>query len=145
MQLHEIPSIKKKTQRIGRSGKRGSYSGRGVKGQKSRAGRRLYPAERDLIMRLPKRRGFRNIPKTEKNTVLNLGDLSLKIKSFTRGKGPLSLNQELLKVAGLVGKNFKGEIKLLGGGEIAFPVDVQGLKVSKSAKIKIEKAGGSVK
>ena len=145
MQLHRLPSIKKKRQRIGRSGKRGSYSGRGVKGQKSRAGRRLHPAERDLIMRIPKRRGFRNKPKTEKTKVFNLGDFSLRLKSFAQGKAPLSINQELLKVAGLVGKNFKGEIKLLGGGEIAFPVSVQGLKVSKSAKIKIEKAGGSVK
>ena len=65
MKLHELPKIKKRVQRIGRSGKRGSYSGRGVKGQKSRAGRRLYPAERDLIMRIPKRRGFRNLPKRD--------------------------------------------------------------------------------
>ena len=63
MMIHELPSIKKRAQRIGRSGKRGSYSGRGVKGQKSRSGRRLRPAERDLILRIPKMRGFANAPK----------------------------------------------------------------------------------
>ena len=146
MHIHELPSIKKRTQRIGRSGKRGSYSGRGVKGQKSRSGRRLYPAERDLIMRIPKRRGFRNVPKSDKSVVFNLELLSLKLKSFAAGKDPLALNQELLKVAGLLPKGFKGKVKVLGDGNIAFPVSVANndLTVSKSAKTKIVKAGGSV-
>lgn len=144
MQLHELKSIKKRRQRIGRSGKRGSYSGRGVKGQKSRAGRRLRPAERDLILRLPKRRGFRNAPKAKKAAIFNLGALSVALKSFADGASALELNQELLKTAGLLKKRFHGEIKLLGGGEITFPVSVKNLKVSESAKMKILKAGGVV-
>src|SRR5579859_1523487 len=102
MRIQEIPSIKKRVQRIGRSGKRGSYSGRGVKGQKSRSGRRLYPAERDLIMRIPKRRGFRNVPKSDKPLAFNLGVLSLKLRSFFDGKNLLALDKELLKAAGML-------------------------------------------
>ena len=51
MQLHQLkPSHKRKRpKRIGRGGKRGTYSGRGVKGQRSRAGRKFKPAIRELM------------------------------------------------------------------------------------------------
>lgn len=59
MQLHELKPIhkRKKPKRIGRGGKRGTYSGRGVKGQKARAGRKLKPIIREIIKRYPKIRG----------------------------------------------------------------------------------------
>lgn len=62
MQLHTLqPAHKLKSKkRIGRGGKRGTYSGRGVKGQKARAGRKIRPAIRDLIQSLPK------LPKTQR-------------------------------------------------------------------------------
>jgi len=62
MQLHELqPDHKSKTKkRIGRGGKRGTFSGKGVKGQKSRAGRKIRPATRDLIQQIPKLRGAKN-------------------------------------------------------------------------------------
>ncbi len=65
MQLHELrPQYKNKDKkRIGRGGGRGNYSGRGQKGQRSRAGHKIRPAIRDLIRRLPKLRGFKNKPK----------------------------------------------------------------------------------
>lgn len=144
MRIHELTSTKKRARRIGRGGKRGSYSGRGVKGQKSRAGRRLRPAERDIILRIPKRRGFANRPKMETLVVFNVGDLSQRLKSFATGKAPLAVNFELLKAAGILSKGFKGRVKLLGDGEMAFAVNVEKLDVSRSAKAKIEKAGGSV-
>ncbi len=144
MQLHELKSIKKRKQRIGRSGKRGSYSGRGVKGQKSRAGRRMRPAERDIILRIPKRRGFRNIPMARNHAIFNVGDLSRALKSFMRGSAPLTLDRALLVTAGLLKKNFSGEVKLLAGGEVTFPLLVTGMRVSEGAKKKIEKAGGSI-
>lgn len=140
MKLHTLTSIQKKSQRIGRGGKRGSYSGRGVKGQKSRAGRRIRPAERDLIIRLPKLRGFRNKPKGEISIVFNIGTLAA---ASGAGKGVI-ITKEFLKTAGLLGKKFNGTVKILGGGEIAFPVSVKGIPVSKGAKKKIEKAGGKV-
>lgn len=61
MQLHELwpfHSLYAKKTRVGRGGKRGTTSGKGQKGQKSRSGRRIRPAERDLIIRIPKLRGF---------------------------------------------------------------------------------------
>jgi len=62
MQLHEIQPIhkNKSKKRVGRGGKRGTYSGRGLKGQKSRAGRKIRPAIRDLMQRTPKLRGVKN-------------------------------------------------------------------------------------
>lgn len=61
MQIHELkPENKpKKKKRIGRGGKRGTYCGRGLKGQKSRAGRRIRPAVRDFVLKTPKLRGRR--------------------------------------------------------------------------------------
>ena len=145
MQLHQLSSKnKKRRQRIGRGGKRGSYSGRGVKGQKSRAGRRIRPAERDLIIRLPKRRGFTNKPKGPKATVFNLEELVFKLKAHTGSKFPTILNLAFLKQAELLPMNFRGEVKILGDGEIKIPVTVRGLAVSKNAKMKIEKAGGTI-
>lgn len=62
MQLHEIQPVheNKSKKRIGRGGKRGTYSGRGMKGQKARAGRKIRPAIRDLMQRTPKLRGVKN-------------------------------------------------------------------------------------
>lgn len=62
MRLHEVQptTVNKSKKRIGRGGKRGTYSGRGMKGQKSRAGRKIRPAIRDLMQRTPKLRGAKN-------------------------------------------------------------------------------------
>jgi large subunit ribosomal protein L15 len=61
MQLHELkPRHKlKKKKRVGRGGKRGTYSGRGQKGQLARAGRKLKPIVREIIKRYPKLRGYK--------------------------------------------------------------------------------------
>ena len=141
MQLHHLTKTTKKSQRIGRGGKRGSFSGRGVKGQRSRSGHRIRPAERDLILRFPKKRGFRNKPKTEKCKRFNLEDL---IKKLKIGPPEAQLNRKFLSKNGFIPKSFKGGVKILGDGTINFPLRVEGLSVSKSAKAKIEKAGGSV-
>ncbi len=62
MQLHTLqPTHKAKDKkRIGRGGKRGTYSGKGVKGQGARAGAKIRPGTRDLIQQIPKLRGARN-------------------------------------------------------------------------------------
>lgn len=148
MQFHELkPQFKKKTKkRIGRGGKRGTYSGKGIKGQKSRAGRRIRPMERDLIQRLPKLRGFRNKPLKSKPLVINLSDLENKMKTNI-------INRDTLLEAGLIRKSDR-RIKILGGGEVKRAFSIEGLEiypvgsrrisfwVSKSAKAKIEAAGG---
>jgi large subunit ribosomal protein L15 len=138
MQLHQIkPTIKsRKKKRIGRGGKRGTYSGRGQKGQKARAGRRIRPAERDLIQRLPKLRGFKFKPLKPKPVVVNLSDLEKKIKGDV-------INRQTLLEAGLIRKSDK-RIKILGNGEVKRAFKVEGLEISQSAKKKIEAAGGQV-
>ncbi|KKU11931.1 MAG: hypothetical protein UX16_C0001G0027 [Parcubacteria group bacterium GW2011_GWB1_45_7] len=70
MQLHELKptTVNKGKKRIGRGGKRGTYSGKGMKGQKSRAGRRIRPAIRDLMQRTPKLRGAKNQASRYKRT-----------------------------------------------------------------------------
>jgi large subunit ribosomal protein L15 len=144
MKLHSLVQSHKRSQRIGRGGKRGTSAGRGTKGQRSRAGHRIRPAERDLIMRIPKQRGFRNKVKSDTVKVFNLSELAKSLQAFAKGTAPVDLTKEFLMVAGLLGKNFKGVVKILGTGEITVPIAVKGLKVSESAKAKIEKAGGKI-
>ncbi|MEK7576749.1 MAG: uL15 family ribosomal protein [Patescibacteria group bacterium] len=62
MQLHTLKQRTKSARkvRIGRGGKRGSFSGRGIKGQKARAGRHIRPEMRDIIKKIPKKRGYRH-------------------------------------------------------------------------------------
>ena len=145
MKLHSrTPLRAKRLQRIGRSGKRGSYSGRGVKGQRSRSGHRIRPAERDIILKIPKRRGFRNKPKAPAPVVFNLDIISAKLKPYAKAGAPLEVSYALLRTAKMLKKDYKGRVKILGTGEIAFPVAVSGFEVSASAKEKIQKAGGSV-
>lgn len=62
--IHTLSSQTKNKKRVGRGGKRGTYSGKGQKGQKSRAGRNMRPGLRDLIIRIPKKKGYKNKPKS---------------------------------------------------------------------------------
>lgn len=120
MLLHEIQSSNKNARaRVGRGGKRGTTSGRGQKGQKAHAGRRIHPAVRDLIQRLPKLRGYKNKPIGKKAPVINVGDLDA-MKEIPRG------------------------VKVLGTGEVTKAVTIYGT-ASKVAREKIEKAGGTIK
>lgn len=147
MQLHEFTKSmgqRKRPQRIGRGGKRGTTSGRGQKGQKSRSGHVIRPAQRDLIQRLPKLRGFANKPTSASVIVLNIARLESIFKKFVAGKHNVLVNKEALREAGIIGKTFRGNVKILGQGELTIPLTVQKLKVSVSAKEKIEKAGGKV-
>lgn len=61
MQIHTLRRAAhyKAARRVGRGGKRGTYSGRGIKGQRSRAGAKIRPAERDVIKKIPKLRGYK--------------------------------------------------------------------------------------
>ena len=115
MQLHQLKSTQKQKskKRVGRGGKRGTYSGRGIKGQKSRAGAKIRPAWRDLIKQIPKRRGYKFKPIASKSAVLNLGILE---KNFKDGE---IVSPESLLKKGLISK-IKGripEIKILGEGK----------------------------
>ena len=138
MQWHELKlnNTHKKAKRIGRGGKRGTTSGRGQKGQASRAGHRIRPALRDLMIRIPKRRGFKNKSLSQAFHVISLGALS-KVTSN-------EITPETMHEAGVIRKAHKNKVKILGEGEVKKALTIKGVKVSKSAQEKIEKAGGQV-
>ena len=134
------PGARRARKRVGRgngSG-HGTYSGRGCKGQKSRAGHSMRPGfeggQLPLIKRLPRQRGFTNIFRTEYSTV-NIGQLS----TFEPGS---EVTPEKL-VAARVVKSLKYPIKVLADGEINHPLTVKANKFSASARAKIEAAGGT--
>lgn len=142
MQTHQLkPTHKsKKEKRIGRGGKRGRYCGRGVKGQKSRAGSKMQPIIRGLIKRYPKLRGYRHSPKENLRVEVNLAILE---KQFNKGE---KITPEILIIKKIVRK-IKGkmpDVKILGKGEISKELIVENCKVSAGAKEKIEKAGGRI-
>ncbi|MDO8574765.1 MAG: uL15 family ribosomal protein [bacterium] len=146
MQLHHIkPNHKlKRRRRIARGGKRGGYSGRGIKGQKSRAGAGIRPAIRDLMMKLPKQRGrakhaFKSL--FTKPVVLNLRDIEKKFKT-----GEIISPQNLFEKKLIIKKSGNlPEVKILGEGEISKKLRFENVLLSKSAREKIKKAGGTIK
>lgn len=143
MQLHQTIGSHKRARRIGRGGKRGTTSGRGTKGQRSRSGHRIRPAFRDLLIRIPKLRGYKNLPKRSKPFVVSLGTLCRKLKAAPKG-APLAVDLSVLKTAKIVPARHAGAVKILGDGAAAFPLALKGLSVSSGARKKIEAAGGSV-
>jgi len=147
-QLHQlarnIPNKKKKI--IGRGGKRGTYSGAGTKGQKSRAGGKLRPELRDIIKKLPKKRGYRFSP-LKKNLVIpvNIKDIESAVVKRNMSH-EVSINPGTLVSMGVV-KNLKNGLlvfKILGMGEAKRKYKVSGCMISESAKAKIISAGGHV-
>ena len=142
MQLHQLkPKHKlKKKKRVGRGGKRGTYSGRGLKGQKSRAGRKFAPAIRELIKKYPKLRGYR-FKRREKNLeIVNIGVLEKRFETSETVSPKLLLEKKLIRrIKGKLPK-----VKILGKGEITRKLTIEGCEVSKSAKEKIKKAGGKI-
>lgn len=136
MQLHDIrPRSKfRKSRRIGRGGKRGTYSGRGIKGQKARAGHKIRPAERDILKKIPKLRGYKFKSFRAKPAVVNLKDLGKVFKA-----GSIVSPESLLKL-GLIGK-IKGrmpKVKILGAGELKNKVEFKDVEFSKSAISKLK-------
>jgi large subunit ribosomal protein L15 len=143
MKLHELSppaKCRKSNKRLGRgvgSGW-GKTAGRGSKGYNSRSGGGVRPGyeggQMPIHRRLPKR-GFTNIFR-KKIAVINLRDLL----AFESG----SLVDEAALVKAGLAKGQKDGIKLLGHGEIQVALHVKLNQVSKSARQKIEAAGGSV-
>jgi len=139
--LGPSPGARKARKRVGRgngSG-HGTYSGRGCKGQKSRAGYRIKPGfeggQLPLIKRLPRKRGFTNIFRTE-YSVVNLAKLNV-------FEPESDVDPEKLIAAGIV-KSKRLPVKILGEGDIDRPLTVKAHRFSAAAKAKIEAAGGKV-
>ncbi|MBU6414851.1 50S ribosomal protein L15 [Patescibacteria group bacterium] len=132
MQLH---TIKRKTKirhakRVGRGGRRGKTSGRGTKGQKARAGHKIRPEIRDVIKRIPKKRGYKFKSFRVRPAIVNLGALD---KMFQDGD---TVTPEVLVKKGLVRKA-KGKIpavKILGKGETKKKFVFKDVTFSKTAR-----------
>lgn len=143
MQLHELkPKHKTKgKKRVGRGGKKGTYSGKGNKGQSSRAGRKMVPIIRELIKRYPKLKGYRSFALDDYSVVLNLDVLEKNTKN-----GDVINPDNLIKtriIRMIKGKTPK--VKILGNGKLTKQLVIENCKVSKTAKEAIEKAGGTIK
>ena len=126
---------------VGRGGKKGTYSGRGGKGQSARSGRKMVPIIRELIKRYPKLKGYKSFVFENITAPVNLNALE---KHFKDG--------EVVNPANLVKKGIirmvKGKVppvKILGNGKITKKVIVENCAVSTTAKEAITKAGGTAK
>jgi large subunit ribosomal protein L15 len=124
----------------GRGSGRGNRAGKGDKGQNSRSGGGVRPGfeggQMPLFRRIA-RRGFSNYPFKKEYTVINVGEVA---KRF--GDGTV-VDRDSLARFGLV-KRHAGPIKLLGDGAVDKKLTVKVEKVSRSAREKIEQAGGTV-
>jgi len=143
--LNTTGKVTKKKIRVGRgigSGK-GKTSGRGVKGQKSRSGvaiKSFEGGQMPLYRRLPKR-GFNPINKTL-IAIMNLEKIQSYIDQKTI-KVTDTINAKLLIKLKLINKNSQ-KLKILGTGQIKDKINIEVDLISKSAKEKLEKAGGAI-
>jgi len=143
MQIHQITisANAKNKKRVGRGGKRGTYSGHGGKGQTARAGRKFRPITRDILKRYPKLRGYKNRPTKLKPEIIDLQSLETNFE-----------NNQIITPSVLVSKKLVRQVsgkypqvKILGSYNITKKLTIAGCQISQSAKEKIEKAGGKVK
>ena len=135
--------------RVGRgqgSGK-GRYSGRGIKGQKSRSGSHMMRAgfeggQMPIYMRVPKQRGA-----TSKDAMpigpFRTYQQPVNVRDLERFAAGTEVTPDLLKQHGLI-RTVKEDVKILGDGELTKQLTVSAHNLSKSAREKIEQAGGTV-
>ena len=154
MKLHDLkpaPGSQKRRIRVGRgiAAGRGKTAGRGTKGQKSRSGASIpgwfEGGQTPIHVRVPKLRGFKNINRIDYQ-VVNVGRISEYATAGRfgdAGKGPVTVNGEVLAAAGLI-THADRPLKVLGDGDLEAKVAVTADAFTKSAKAKIEDAGGSV-
>ena len=144
MQQHEFNSpegAKKQRKRVGRgySSGQGTYSGKGLKGQKARSGSGIKLGFQGgglpLIKSLPKLRGFKSFRKVAYSLV-NLGSLGQLKENST-------VTPQLLKEMNIVNDDHK-PVKVLAGGVLTVPLNIEAHKFSKQAVSDIESVGGTV-
>ena len=132
--LHPAKGATKKRKVIGRGGKRGTYSGKGMKGQRARSGVSGLKAlgMKQMMLSTPKLRGFTAIK--AKLPVVNISDL----EAFEDG-AIVDIRKMIQR--GLVDKREK-RVKVLGSGKLSKKLTVVAHAYSESAKAAIEAAGG---
>ena len=151
LNLSSLKPAQKRTarKRVGRgTGSKGRYSGRGIKGQKSRSGSHKMPAgfeggQTRLYMRVPK------LPGNTSKDAMPIGPF----RTHTQGVNVRDLERvfdagaevtpEVLKAKRLI-RTTRIDVKILGSGDLTKKLTVSTHGVSKSARAKIEGAGGSV-
>ena len=145
MQIQDVQRNNKRTRsrQVGRGGKRGKTSGRGTKGQKARAGRKLRPEIRDLIKKLPKLRG-RGIHPNKKVAPTPLPvNLSTLEKFFLAGEvvSPKTLLEKKI-ISRVAGK--MPVVKILAKGEITKKLTITNCLISASALAKLQASGADL-
>jgi len=148
MQLHQLQrkNPNKTKKRVGRGGLRGKTSGHGHKGQKARAGGTPRPQSRDIIKKIPKRRGYgKNRAKTVHGgrmptAVVNLAALE---KHFQNGD---TVSPQILVEKKLVRKHGKRTpvIKILSQGTLSKKLTFSGVVFSETARKSVEKTGAAI-
>ena len=139
-ELKPAPGSKKAKRRVGRGNAsgHGTYSGKGLKGQKARSGsgprRGFEGGQLALIKRLPHKRGFKNPFRIEYQPV-NLDRLS----EFDSGS---EVSPEILRERGII-KNIRKPVVILSEGSLDQPLTVSAHRFSVAAKEKIISAGGT--
>jgi len=151
LNLHTLKPAqeRKERKRVGRglgSGK-GRYSGRGIKGQKSRAGSHAMPAgfeggQMPIDMRLPKLRGNTSADAMPIGPFRTYSQ-PVNLRELDRFDAGADVTPELLKEAGLIG-SIRKDVKILGSGDLTKKLTVSAHGFSKTAREKIEAAGGSI-
>ena len=137
----KLPEKRKSRTRVGRgNGSKGTYSGRGLKGQKSRSGGGVplffEGGQLPLVKRLPFLRGFKN--RFKKNfSIVNLLDIENK---FNEGD---EVNAESLFNHNLIRKK-SSNVKILGNGNLKKSLKIKVHAVTKSAEEKIKKSGSTI-
>ncbi|MCS6802369.1 MAG: 50S ribosomal protein L15 [Chloroflexota bacterium] len=141
MRMDELVAPPRKARkRVGRGNAsgHGTYSGRGIKGQKARSGGGPHPrfegGQLPLIKRLPEKRGFTNKWRTE-YAIFN-------VEEFSELPEGTEISPEVLRDLGLLKEN--KPVKILGDGDLQVKLTVRAHKFSASAKAKIEACGGTV-
>ncbi len=142
MQIHELSTTTQKKKRIGRGGKRGTYSGRGMKGQKARSGGNVDPlfegGRTTLVQKMKKKRGFAS-PHPKKN-VISLAVIDAK---FADGD---TVSLATLVEKGIIAKKKAAHgARIVANGTLAKKVTISTeIGASQNAAAAIEKAGGTL-
>ncbi|MBU3942597.1 uL15 family ribosomal protein [Patescibacteria group bacterium] len=138
MQLHQLSPNHKltKKKRVGRGGKRGTYSGKGMKGQKSRAGTHKFaPIIRELIKKYPKLKGYRNLSGPKDYAIINLNVLEANFKENEVISPKILLEKKLIRRI----KGRTPKVKILGDGQLTKKLIIENCDLSKKAQEKIKK------
>ena len=127
--------------RIGRGGKRGTYSGRGQKGQKARAGAKLRPFTKRVIKKYHKLRGYKFKSFQKRPVIVNLYSLEDNFRNGDTVTPKTLLSKKLIEKR----NNKLPTVKILGKGKLSKKLTVKDCQLSKSARKIIEAAGGEVR